>query len=118
MSLMAKVYYYSNSKGEKPVKIFVESLSERPRAKIFRIFQIIEEYGINSIPRHVKKLEGLPLWEIRILGGQNIRVIYVIISGGNALALHGFIKKSQKTPQRETEIALNRYHDWIEKNMA
>ena len=115
---MAKIYYYALPRGNKPVKEFIESLSEKQRAKIFRIFQVIQDYGIYSVPKHVKKLEGVPLWEIRILGGDNIRIIYVVITEANILALHGFIKKSKKTPSKEIEIALNRYSDWVERNIT
>ncbi|MBI4009160.1 type II toxin-antitoxin system RelE/ParE family toxin [Candidatus Roizmanbacteria bacterium] len=110
---MTKVYYYINQKDESPVKDFIESLPETQRAKVFRIFQVIHEYGIQSIPRHVKKLQGFPLWEIRILGADNIRIIYIMTHGDTLLALHGFIKKTQKTPKREIETAINRYNEWL-----
>lgn len=115
---MVKIYYYTTTRGNKPVKDFIESLSEKQRAKIFRIFQVIQDYGIYSVPKHVKKLEGAPLWEIRILDAYSIRIIYVVITGADILTLHGFIKKSQKTPSKEIKIALNRYRDWSERNIA
>lgn len=71
-----------------------------------------ESYGLETIRPYVKKLSGSPLWEIRILGKDNIRILYVGISGNNIVALHGFFKKTQKTPPKEIETALNRLKLW------
>ena len=106
------VYYYLTSSRENPVKKFLDSLSEKQQAKILRIFQYIQEYGLQSILPHVKKLTGTPLWEIRILGKDNIRILYLIPTKTSVLILHGFIKKKQKTPVKELQLALTRYEDW------
>lgn len=49
------------------------------------------------------------LWEIRskITGGKIARVIFYI-SNGEMILLHGFIKKSQKTPKKEIDLAVKR----------
>jgi len=62
-----------------------------------------------SVIPHIKKLTGTPLWEIRILGKDNIRIFYALMSKNGIIVLHGFIKKSLKTPSREIEVALHRY---------
>lgn len=98
---MSKVQYYVGSRGENPVKTFIESLSKQQKAKIFRIVLTIEEYGLLAILPHTKKLSGTPLWEIRILGKDNIRILYVTVEQDIVLVLHGFIKKKQKTPSKE-----------------
>jgi len=73
-----------------------------------RILHVIEEYGLKSAIPHLKKLKGTPLWEIRILGQENIRVLYVGYRGKNILLLHAFEKKTQKTPPREITTAIRR----------
>ncbi|HVF69430.1 MAG TPA: type II toxin-antitoxin system RelE/ParE family toxin [Xanthomonadales bacterium] len=108
-----KVIYYTTPKGENPVKDFIESLSKKQKAKIFRIFLTLAEYGLLSILPHTKKLSGTPLWEIRILGQDNIRILYVTVERDNILVLHGFIKKKQKTPPKEIQIALMRYKETL-----
>jgi len=112
MIYKSTIYYYHTSDGKIPIKEFIDSLSLKQQAKVLRIFQYIEEYGLQTVLPHVKKLSGLPLWEIRILGKDNIRIFYVVLLKETVLMLHGFIKKSQKTPQKEINIALNRYNDW------
>ncbi|MBI2430971.1 MAG: type II toxin-antitoxin system RelE/ParE family toxin [Candidatus Levybacteria bacterium] len=107
-----KVIYFTTSTGENPVRNFIDNLNPKQQAKILRIFMYIQEYGLQSIIPHVKKISGTPLWEIRILGKDNIRVLYVIHIQQEVLVLHGFIKKKQKTPKKEFGIALKRYEEW------
>jgi phage-related protein len=99
-------------KRENPVKVFLESLQKPQKAKIFRIFQYIEFYGLSSVLPHVKKLAGTPFWEIRILGQDNIRILYISFHQNAILLLHGFIKKKQKTPPKEIDIALQRFNEY------
>lgn len=110
----ATVLYYITSSGENPVKKFIELLSERQQRKLTRVLSYIEEYGLITAIPHVKKLTGTPLWEIRILGQDNIRVLYASVHSESILLLHGFVKKAQATPRKEIETALNRLADWID----
>src|ERR1039458_8678705 len=52
---------------------------------------------------------GRELWEVRsnLPHGRIARVIFCVEQGGMVL-LHGFIKKTRKTPQRDIELALKR----------
>jgi len=52
---------------------------------------------------------GHGLWEVRskITDGRVARVIFCV-DRGQMFLLHGFIKKTQKTPQRDMELALIR----------
>ena len=59
---------------------------------------------------------GTNLWEIRILGKDNIRAIYALIYNNQILIVHGFIKKSQKTPVKDINLSLARYKDWEKRN--
>ncbi len=92
---------------------FILSLEKHQQAKIRRIFMTIEKYGLDAIGNHIKKLTGSPLWEIRLLGKDNIRILYVLPDGSRLLVLHGFTKKTQKTPEREIDMALSRYNEWL-----
>lgn len=102
-----QIIYYISSSGDNPVKDF---LDERPSAKLkaFRIFSHIKEYGITSAIPHIKKLAGTALWEIRILGEDNVRILYVTRAEKRILLLHAFVKKTMKTPPKEIKIALDR----------
>jgi len=63
---------------------------------------------LQAVIPHVKKLTGTPLWEIRILGENNARILFVTHIGKQIVLLHAFIKKSNKTPAKEIAIALKR----------
>ena len=108
---MTKIIYYTTKNGRTPVREFLDSLQKRDKSKVFRIFQYIEVYGLLSILPHVKKLTGMPLWEIRILGQSNIRVLFISITNDSILILHGFLKKTQ-TPSNEVKTSLTRLADY------
>ena len=110
-----KVIYFTTFAGENPVEKFIDSLQKHQKAKIFRIFQYIELYGLISILPHVKKLTGTSLWEIRIVGQDNIRILYITLQERAVLVVHGFIKKKQKTPTKEVKIAMRRVQEWLKK---
>ena len=112
---MAQIYYYTSPSGENPFSKFLDSLLPKQQAKILRIFQYIRQYDLKVVSSHIKKLSGTPLWEIRILGKDNIRVVYISWQKLNILILHGFIKKTNKTPKKELKIALKRLDDWYKR---
>ena len=63
----------------------------------------------------VKHLED-KLWELREESKTNIyRIIYFFYTGRRIILLHGFQKKTQKTPTKELEIARTRYQDFIHR---
>lgn len=109
------ITYYVSTSGENPVKEFLESLQIRQKAKIFRILEDIEIYGLDAVASHLKKLIGTPFWEIRVLGQDNIRIIYLVSQANTLLLLHGFMKKTQQTPFRDITTAYHRYKLWIDK---
>lgn len=106
-----RVLYYVDCRGNNPVKEFIDSLSVAQQRKVLRAIQPVIEFGIGSHLRNTKKLVGTPLWEIRVLGKDNIRMFYAIEIKGIVLILNGFIKKSQKTPNKEIQLAMNRLED-------
>lgn len=108
------LYYRNPSSNDIPVKQFIDSLQLREQVKIFRIFQYIQSYGLTVILPHVKKITGYPLWEIRVLGKDSIRIIYVVPQKKSVLLLHGFRKKTQQTPDKEITLAFSRFEKWKE----
>lgn len=113
--MKAHIQYYLIPTGGNPVSDFLDSLTKKQQTKVLRILTYIQEYGLQAVIPHVKKLSGLPLWEIRILGKDNIRVFYVLVQEDIVLVLHGFIKKKQKTPLKEIGLALTRYREWLDR---
>lgn len=102
-----KVIYYISPSGHNPVKEFLDKRST-VKLKALRILSHIKEYGLTSAIPHIKKVSGTPLWEIRILGQDSIRILYVVKSERQILLLHAFVKKTNKTPTKEIKTALDR----------
>lgn len=90
-------------------------LAELPadmRARLVRISELIETVGLPSVKEpHVRHLRG-PLWEIRLKGTAGIaRALYVTARAQRVVILRAFIKKTEKTPAREIELALDRVRE-------
>lgn len=87
----------------------IAALPVDTRARLSRFVNLIEEVGFEALPREsVKHLEN-KLWELRITGRDGIaRAIYVTASGRRVVILRAFVKKTQRTPQRELDIARQR----------
>jgi phage-related protein len=79
------------------------------RARLVRLTQLIQLFGFRGLPPDsVQHLEG-KLWELRITGLAGIsRAIYVTATGQRVVILRVFVKKTQKTPQRELDLAYER----------
>lgn len=105
-------YYIPTSGTISPVALFIGKLPERVQAKLSNTFDLLMEFGIQIGAPHIKKLIGTPLWEIRILGRDNIRILYIIPKEKTFLLIHGFMKKKQKTPPKEIKIALTRLKEY------
>jgi len=83
----------------------VEALPEDMRARLARIAKLIEDKGLERVgePR-VKHIEGR-LWEIRLKGRSGIsRALYVAV-GRRMVIVRVFVKKTEKTPRREMDLA-------------
>jgi phage-related protein len=93
----------------KTVEAEVEALPEDMRARLARIAKLIEEKDLERVGEpHVKHVEGR-LWEIRMQGRSGIsRALYVTGVGRRVVIVRVFVKKTEKTPRREIELALSR----------
>jgi len=87
----------------------VAALPEDMVAQFLRIGDMIRSYGLTRVHEpYAKHLDG-KLWEMRLKGRDGIaRSIYVAASGQRVVVLRTFVKKTQKTPRREMDIALSR----------
>ena len=108
---MYKVSFYSPPRKVSPIKKFLDSCQPSLRTKILRQLKYVEEFGLNPAIPNIKKIKGTSLWELRILGRDNIRIICVALSGKAIKVLHIFKKKKQKTPTKELHLALSRHKE-------
>lgn len=78
-------------------------------ARFLRIADLIQALGLERVGEpHVKHIEG-PLWEMRMKGRDGIsRAFYVVARPKRVVVVRVFVKKAQKAPRREIELALKR----------
>ena len=106
-----KVEYYHTSRGSYPVKEFIALQGRKTQLKVQSAIQILVQYGPFLTPPYMKKIEK-NLYELRIKSQVAIRIFYSPKLDKYVL-LHAFKKKTQKTPDKELYIALDRMKEII-----
>lgn len=77
-------------------------------ARFLRYAERMEIYGPDLGMPHTRAM-GEGLFELRLKAGEGIaRVLYCTLTGRRIVMLHQFIKKSDKTPSRELDVARRR----------
>ncbi|MDO8609297.1 MAG: type II toxin-antitoxin system RelE/ParE family toxin [bacterium] len=101
-----KIVEFETVRKERPVAEFIIKQQPQAIAKIVHNIDLLEMYGSLLGMPHVKRLD-LNLYELRIRGKEEIRILYRFV-GKTIYLLHGFKKQKQKTPRKEIEIAKQR----------
>lgn len=104
------VSYYTDQNGGIPVQDFLEEIFDKNYALWSECVASVEKikHGIYHKEPFSKAL-GFGLFEIRVRSKNDIaRIIYSFTKGRQIILLHGFIKKTEKTPLKELEIAQTR----------
>ena len=87
----------------------IEALPKDMQAKLLRIITMIESLGLERVREPYVKHLDKSLWEMRMTGRDGIsRAIYVTASGKRVVIVRAFVKKTQKSPRAEIELALKR----------
>ena len=101
--------FFQSDSGKVPVREWLLSLSADDRKIIGDDIRTAEFGWPVGMPlcRSMKGRKGL--WEIRSkIGDGRIARVFFCAHEGNMVLLHGFIKKTQKTPDKEIDIAMKR----------
>lgn len=108
---MYQVDFYTTQSGKSPPFNFIQKSEARVARKILRHIQHIKIYGLTLENRYLRKLTGSNLWESRILGNDNIRIICSTLSEKRVVILDIFSKKSNKTPVKEIDVSKQRFRE-------
>jgi phage-related protein len=101
--MIYSIHYYSES-----VQIDLLSMPATLQARYIGLTDRMRVVGANLGEPHTKAM-GDGLFELRLMGAEGIaRVMYCTLSGKRIVMLHGFIKKTQKTPRAELDTAIRR----------
>ena len=116
MSSIYLIDFYKNENGKIPVQDFLYSLEPKLRAKAFRDIELLQNLGNELKEPYVKSLKGNKnkgLYELRIKFSNDIaRIFYFTYCDNKYILLHGFIKKSMKTPTKEIDKARKYMEDY------
>ena len=104
-----RVELYTTPEGKSPVEKILKTCTPSQETKILRQLQYIQEFGLTPAIPNLKKIKETPLWELRILGKDNIRILCAQIRKEVIVVFHIFVKKKMKTPKREIILAMKRY---------
>jgi phage-related protein len=102
--------FYQLPSGREPVREWLKALGPEDRKIIGEDVKDVEFSWPTGMPL-VRSL-GKGLWEVRsdLTQGRIARVLFCV-EHGRMVLLHGFIKKTQKTPDTDLELALKRRKD-------
>lgn len=107
------VVFYKTESGNEPVR---EWLKDMPKADRQAIGEDIKtaQYGWPLGMPLIRKIER-GLWEVRSHIGAGIARVLFTVMDKTMILLHGFIKKSQKTPKTDLDTARRRLNN-LEKD--
>ncbi len=101
-----KVAFYRSETGNEPVREWLKGLPREDKRKIGEDIKTTQIGWPLGMPL-VRKIDK-DLWEVRTRLANGIARIFFTVDFEYMVLLHGFIKKSQKTPQNELKTALTR----------
>jgi Phage-related protein len=109
-----KIKFYKDSvSGNSPVVEYLEKIAEKHSSKIYRQLEFLKDscgYINEPYGRHITG----KIRELRVDFSNNYyRILYFTFVDKNIVILHAFLKRTDKTPNREIQIALNRYNDFV-----
>ena len=120
MEKIFEIEFYIKENGKIPVHDFLYSLYPKLRAKAFSDIELLSKMGSDLKEPYVKPIKGKKnkgLYELRIKFSSDIaRIFYFICYNNKYVLLHGFIKKTTKTPKQEIERARKYMEDYIRRS--
>ena len=110
-----EVVFYEKPDGSEPVKEFLLSVDNKMRARLLRIIGLLAQNGTAlRMPYSEYLVDGI--FEIRAKVGSDIsRVLYFFVVGKKIVLTNGFVKKTQKTPKNEIELAKKYRNDFLSR---
>jgi phage-related protein len=111
-----EIIFYESDFGDKPAEEFLANLEPAARAKVVRSLDMLRTIPV--IPaKFWHKLSDQKLWEVRAEYASNIyRILATTAKGNRVILLHGFQKKSQKTPRQDMKIAQLRKKRYFQRH--
>lgn len=104
---MVTVEFYRGVSGKSPIIKFLKTLNAKQESKVLRQLQYLQEFGLSTAIPNCKKI-STEIWELRIIGRDNIRLLCGKFGKSKVIVLDVFFKKQQKTPKLNIKLATQR----------
>ena len=101
-----EVYFFKTEINNEPVRDWLQLLSGKDKKRIGEDIKTVQFGWPLGMPL-VRHIEGA-IWEIRCRVSGGIARILFVLDGNTMVLIHGFIKKQQKTPKTDLDLAKNR----------
>ncbi len=93
------------------VQTDILALPPKLQARMIRLLEMIEKHGANLGDPHTKPM-GDGLFEIRAKAKEGIaRGLFCYMDGQKIKVLHAFVKKTEKTPKKDLDLAKDRLRE-------
>ena len=115
MVCLFDVEYYEKDDGTYPAEEFILSQDMKMQAKLFHLLELLELKG-NELREPYSKPLSDGIFEIRAIQGNNItRVLYFFVIGQKIVLTNAFVKKTNKTPENEIQLAKDRRKEYLNR---
>lgn len=102
--------FFKTRSGREPAREWLLALPKADRREVGTDIAYVQYKWALGRPR-VDHLEGA-VWEVRSNLKERIARVLFAVSGDEMVLLHGFIKKTRKTPPGDLELAQQRWKEW------
>ena len=102
--------FYRTPAGNEPVREWLKEMSKEDRGRIGADILTVEAGWPIGMPTCRPLGAGIQEIRTNLAGGRISRVLF-FIEAGHLYLLHGFIKKTLKTPQQDLELAMSRKNE-------
>jgi phage-related protein len=99
-------FFYKTTTGAEPVRNWLKSLNAEEKKLIGEDIKTVQFGWPLGMPLVAKIEPGI--WEVRTHLRNKIARVFFTVYENNIVLLHGFIKKSQKAPKQEIDLARQR----------
>ena len=114
ISFVLNVVFYRSESGNEPVREWLKALPRDDKRHIGEDIKTAQLGWPLGMPL-IRKIDR-DLWEVRTRLENGIARVFFTVGDDHMILLHGFVKKSQKTPQNELKTALTRLSNYKRGN--
>ena len=112
MEPILTVNFFRTDSGNEPVREWLKDRERKERKLTGEDILLVQFRWPTGMPL-VRKMES-DLWEVRSkLPGSNISRVFFTINNSEMILLHAMIKKAQKTPTNDIDLARSRKNQWL-----